>query len=181
LNFEPSMKLPDESMVSIGGQTLDSVRTYNGEEGWIASPDKPMPLITLTGGNLQGARIEAVALFPSELQRALPQWKSAVTSIDDRDVQVLEGSGPGTGSGEVVLRRGIRSPRPDRALFRISRGANSNSNRLLPIPGSDRCEDTLPLEDHLDRWGIDDRVDGCSRQRRNFPRKIFKARAGNDA
>jgi Photosynthetic reaction centre cytochrome C subunit len=81
--------------MALDGQTLDSVRTYDGKEGWIASPDKPVPLMTLTGGNLQGARIEAMALFPAQLRQAFTRWKTASASIDDRDVQVLEGSAPG--------------------------------------------------------------------------------------
>ncbi|HLH31288.1 MAG TPA: photosynthetic reaction center cytochrome c subunit family protein, partial [Terriglobia bacterium] len=81
--------------MTIEGQTLDSVRTFDGQAGWVASPDKPIPLITLTGGNLEGARIDAMISFPAQLRRAFTQWKSGAATIEDRDVRVLEASNSG--------------------------------------------------------------------------------------
>jgi len=34
----------------IAGIVEDSVRTYDGRDGWIAAPDKPVPLMILPGG-----------------------------------------------------------------------------------------------------------------------------------
>lgn len=72
-----------------------SVRTYDGRAGWIASPDRPAPLLPLTGGNLAGARIEALASFPAQIRQAFGQWRVGQTILDDRDVQVLEGTSAG--------------------------------------------------------------------------------------
>jgi len=69
----------------------DSVRTYDGAGGWIASADRPLPLMPLTGGNLSGARIDALLSFPATLKQAAPRWRVALTSLDDRDVYVLQG------------------------------------------------------------------------------------------
>src|SRR5437762_11273286 len=72
----------------------DSVRVFDGRSGWISSADKPMPLMPLAAGNLEGARIEATIGFPAQLKQALSQWRATTTSIDDRDVAVLQGTNP---------------------------------------------------------------------------------------
>ena len=48
----------------------------------------------MTGGNLEGARIEAAVSFPGQLRQAFSQWRVAATSIDDKEVQVLVGTNP---------------------------------------------------------------------------------------
>ena len=53
-----------------------------------------MPLMPLSGGNLEGAKVEAMLLFPAQLKQAFTQWRVTSTSIDDRDVQVLQGTNP---------------------------------------------------------------------------------------
>ena len=79
----------------IGTANGDSVRTYDGRAGWLASPDKPVPLIALTGGNLEGARIDAILSFPAQIKQAFSQWRIGSTTIDDRDVQVVQGTNAG--------------------------------------------------------------------------------------
>jgi photosynthetic reaction center cytochrome c subunit len=81
--------------MSIGGAVEDSVRTYDGRDGWIASPDKPVPLMTLSGGILAGARVEAMLPFPAVLKQAFSQWRAGSASIEDRDVEVLEATNTG--------------------------------------------------------------------------------------
>jgi len=73
----------------------DSVRTFDGITGWIAAPDKPIPLMPLTGGNLVSAKIEAMVAFPSQIKQAFTQWKVGAATIDDRAVQVVQGTSPG--------------------------------------------------------------------------------------
>ena len=79
----------------IAGSVEDSVRTYDGRDGWIAALDKPVPLMALTGGNLNLAKIEAMLSFPAQLKQAFGQWRVGVTTIEDRDVQVLQGANAG--------------------------------------------------------------------------------------
>lgn len=73
----------------------DSVRTFDGREAWIASADHPMLLMPLTGGNLTGARIDALLAFPASLKPAFTQWRVAATTLDDNDVYVLQGTTAG--------------------------------------------------------------------------------------
>jgi photosynthetic reaction center cytochrome c subunit len=72
----------------------DSVRAYDGTDGWIASADRPLLLMPLTGGNLSGARIDAMLSFPLALKQAFPRWRVTVATIDDKDVSVVRGVPP---------------------------------------------------------------------------------------
>jgi len=72
----------------------DSVRNYDGRAAWIAAPDRPLPLMTLTGGNLDGAKIDAILSFPAQIKQAFSQWRVGATGIDDREVRVVQGTNP---------------------------------------------------------------------------------------
>ena len=72
----------------------DKVTLYDGRAAWIAASDKPIPLMSLTGGNLDGAKIDALVAFPAQLKQAFSQWQVGATAIDDREVQVLRGTNP---------------------------------------------------------------------------------------
>ena len=92
--FEIFAKAPAERTTVVHAGFGDSVRTYDGRTAWIASADKPLPLMQLTGGNLDGAKIEALISFPMQIRQAFSQWKVTSSSIDDRDVRVVQGSNP---------------------------------------------------------------------------------------
>jgi photosynthetic reaction center cytochrome c subunit len=75
----------------------DDTTTYDGHEGWYAAADKPLPLIMLTGGELDGARLDADLAFPALLKQALNKWHAGFppVTINDRAVQVVEGTAAG--------------------------------------------------------------------------------------
>ena len=85
---------PVQRTVAVHALFGDSVRVFDGRSGWISSADKPMPLMPLAAGNLEGARIEATIGFPAQLKPAFSQWRATTTSIDDKDVTVLQGTNP---------------------------------------------------------------------------------------
>jgi outer membrane lipoprotein-sorting protein len=91
---EISAKAPNQRTTVIHAPFGDSVRTYDGQAAWISSADKPLPLMPLTGGNLDGAKLEALLSFPVQLQQTFNQWRSSSTAIDDKPVQVLQGINP---------------------------------------------------------------------------------------
>lgn len=70
----------------------NSTRTFDGRNGWMAGPDTPLPLVTLSEGNLDRARLEAVVAFPSAIRQAFPQWRVGRTAIGDNEVVVVQGS-----------------------------------------------------------------------------------------
>ena len=92
--IEVFAKAPAQRTTIIHANFGDSVRVYDGREAWIAAADKPIPLMPLTGGNLEGAKVEALVAFPAQLKQAFTQWRVSSASIDDHDVQVLQGINP---------------------------------------------------------------------------------------
>jgi outer membrane lipoprotein-sorting protein len=88
-------KAPNMRAVVVETPFGPSTRVYDGKAGWIASPDRPSPLLPLTKGNLTGARIEALAGFPAQIRPAFANWRVGRTTIGDRDVLFLEGTSPG--------------------------------------------------------------------------------------
>jgi photosynthetic reaction center cytochrome c subunit len=75
----------------------DDTTTYDGHEAWVAAADKPQPLIMLTGGELDGAKLDADLSFPALLKQNLSKWHAGFppVTIDDRAVQVVEATAAG--------------------------------------------------------------------------------------
>jgi photosynthetic reaction center cytochrome c subunit len=88
-------KAPAQMTTIVHAPLGDSVRVFNGQAGWIASPDRPIPLLPLTGGDVTGAKIDATLVFSAGIKQLFPQWRVADASIDDKDVWMLEGIAPG--------------------------------------------------------------------------------------
>ena len=85
-----------------GGVTKDGTTTYDGHSGWINAASTLVPMLTLTGGNLDGARVDATFSFPGGIKQALTDWRAGfpATSIDGSDVNVVQGM---SGKSEVKL------------------------------------------------------------------------------
>jgi hypothetical protein len=86
---------PDKRTQIVQAPDGTGIKTFDGRNGWVAEPWRPMPLMTLTGGNLTGARLEAFVTFPAGLQNAFTRWQVSSAVIDDRPVQVLQGTNAG--------------------------------------------------------------------------------------
>jgi len=88
-------RAPDQRTTIIRTPDGEGVKTYDGRNGWVAEQWRPVPLMTLTGGNLAGARLEAMMSFPAGIQKAFSQWQVGSTTIDDRPVQLVQGTNAG--------------------------------------------------------------------------------------
>ena len=91
-------KAPNQRSVVVHTGPADSITTYDGRAGWIAAPttERPLPLIELTGGDLEGARLDAALAIPARIKQALNQWRAGFPGvIEDRDVQIVQGTGDG--------------------------------------------------------------------------------------
>src|SRR5437762_7912534 len=78
-------KAPALRSIIVHTRIGDSIRNYDGRGAWIAAPDRPLPLMTMTGGNLEGAKIDAMLSFPSQIKAAFSTWKVGATGIDDHE------------------------------------------------------------------------------------------------
>lgn len=88
------VKAPDLRTAII--HTVDGTDTsvYNGQMGWRAAPLtlKPKPLIELTGGDLDGAKLDAEISFPAQIKQMLIDWRVGFPeTIDNHDVQPIQG------------------------------------------------------------------------------------------
>lgn len=73
----------------------DAVKTFDGTSAWAAEGWRPLPLLPLTGGNLEAARLEALVAFPANLRQAFTTWRVSSTTIDGRLVQLAQGANAG--------------------------------------------------------------------------------------
>jgi outer membrane lipoprotein-sorting protein len=89
------VKAPDQVSTVIHRVAGDSITSFDGRSGWIASPaaNSPVTMIAMTGGDLDAAKLDASLFFPMQIKQALGKWRVGFpTTIDDRDVQVVEGT-----------------------------------------------------------------------------------------
>jgi hypothetical protein len=91
----------------------DSIRTFNGRAGWIKTPLAVLKEYQISGGDLDGFRLDAQLAFPGQIKQILKNWRvSLPTTIEDlpgpssqtsqqpelalgsHDVQVVQGDRP---------------------------------------------------------------------------------------
>jgi len=75
----------------------DNTAAYDGHEGWVAAADKPVSPIVLSGGDLDGARMDADISFPTLLKQDLSNLHAGFppVTLNGHAVQVVEGAAPG--------------------------------------------------------------------------------------
>jgi hypothetical protein len=86
---------PNRSATFVEARAGDSVRVYDGSQGWIASTDRALMLLPLTGDTLDGAHIEAARFFPQVLFEERDRWVMTYTVINDQEVRVIQGTSAG--------------------------------------------------------------------------------------
>jgi hypothetical protein len=133
VGYGPEGTRPIEIFAKAPGQrttilhTLDGDNTtaYDGRAGWIAAPHRPVPVLALTGGDLDGVKLDAELLFPSRIKEMLGTWKVGLpTEIDDKPVQVVQGSRPGGALATFYF------DNQSGLLTRLVRYANSKVGRM---------------------------------------------------
>ncbi len=87
-------KAPSQRAMIVKMAVGDNVRIFDGSTAWIAASDKPLPLYTPTGGNLEGAKLDGILMFPAQLKGAFANWRVSASGIDDKLVRVLQGTNP---------------------------------------------------------------------------------------
>jgi len=89
-------KAPAQRSTIIHTLDGDSTTTYDGRGGWIAAPHRPVPVLALTGEDLDGVRLDAELSFPARIRQVLSGWRVGFpATIDDRKVQVIQGTSAG--------------------------------------------------------------------------------------
>jgi len=84
-------KAPNQYMTVVHMAGGNSVRTFSGNSGWLAGPDTPIPIVTLSAGNLDRARLEALVAFPSAIKQAYAHWRVGRAVLNEEEVTVIQG------------------------------------------------------------------------------------------
>jgi len=97
LPLEVFAKAPGQRTAIVHMHAGDSITAFDGRAGWIASPDKPVALITLAGEDLDGVKLDAVLSFPTGIKQALTGWRAGfpAATINERAVLIVQGTAAG--------------------------------------------------------------------------------------
>ena len=118
-------KAPNQRTVVFHTLDGDSTTTFDGRVAWSAVPHKPVPVLALAGGELDGVRLESELSFPARIKESLGAWRVGLpTEIDDKPVQVVQGSRPGGALATFYF------DSESGLLVRLVRYANSKVGRL---------------------------------------------------
>jgi photosynthetic reaction center cytochrome c subunit len=98
--FTVYAKAPDEKTTQIFFKEHPdrgtSSWTFNGKTGWMQVPRGLLGEYELSGGNLDGARLEAQLGFPGQIKTLFTNWRTGTPeSIGDKDYLVVQGSRAG--------------------------------------------------------------------------------------
>jgi hypothetical protein len=88
-------RAPNQRVQIVHEPSGDSVKTFDGRNAWAAEGWRPLPLLPMTGGNLLGMKLDALVTFPANLRAAYATWAVGTATIDDKPVQILQGTNPG--------------------------------------------------------------------------------------
>ena len=88
-------KAPNQRTMVVKMTGGESFRVFDGRNAWMAGPDTPVPILQLTGGNLERARLEALVAFPANIRQAFARWKVGRTAIDGQEVYIVQGGDEG--------------------------------------------------------------------------------------
>src|SRR5262249_2333228 len=87
------VKAPNQRTMIVHTDAGDRTTTCDGNNGWMAAPsaDRPFPVISYTGGDLAGARLDAELSVPVGIKQAITRPVVGSTNIDDKDVIIVQG------------------------------------------------------------------------------------------
>lgn len=92
-NFEFFAQAPDKRAMLSHLPDGESVRTFDGTRGWFAIPLAVVPKYPLTGGELDGARLDAELTFPTQIATSLTAMRvGPVEELNGREVYLLQGN-----------------------------------------------------------------------------------------
>ncbi len=74
----------------------DITTVYDGRAGWISAPLRPVAVMPLTGGELDGLKLDAELAFPARIKQLFGQWRvGRMDTVGGHRVQVLQGTSAG--------------------------------------------------------------------------------------
>jgi outer membrane lipoprotein-sorting protein len=90
------VKAPGERAMIVHSLAGLSKTITDGRSAWLAAVTKSVPLLPLTGGDLDGAKVDAIVALPSQISANFTKWRTGNEfTVDDRDVYVVQGTSAG--------------------------------------------------------------------------------------
>jgi hypothetical protein len=92
--IEVFAKAPNQFATIVHTALGNNTTTYDGHAAWVAAIVEPVPLLQLTGGQLEAAGVDATLCFPGRIKQAFSNWRSGFPEInvDGHTLQVVEGT-----------------------------------------------------------------------------------------
>lgn len=89
-------KAPAQRTTIVQPSAGETITAFDGRNGWIAATNALLPLVTLTGGDLDDALLDAEFAFPAGIKQYLTGWHVGFPpiNIDGHDAVVVEGKAP---------------------------------------------------------------------------------------
>jgi photosynthetic reaction center cytochrome c subunit len=92
--FELYAKAPNLLATTVHQREGDLTRTFDGTNAYVQLPLTVVEQYPLTGSALEGAKLDAQLPFPGRIKQFLNNWRvSFATTIDDKEVNVIQGAG----------------------------------------------------------------------------------------
>jgi hypothetical protein len=91
------VKAPNQRTMIVHTDGGDRTTACDGINAWMAAPaaDKPFPVMRYTGGDLDGAKLDAVLSLPAGIRQAVTKPVVGSASIDDEGVILVQGTATG--------------------------------------------------------------------------------------
>src|SRR5438094_9675769 len=111
-------RVPGQRTIIAHSRSGDTTWTFDGRSAWIAAPatEKPVPVLAMTGQDLDGVKLESEESFPARIKQALTNLRTGFpTLVNDRETNLVQGTTPNRGTATLCFRRERGRPvRPDR-------------------------------------------------------------------
>ena len=95
------VKAPNLRATIVHTRLGDNTMTYDGRQAWVAAIDQPLPLLALSGGELEGASVDAELSIPARIKQNFTNWRAGFpdVNVSGHTLQVIEGT---TGGNSAV-------------------------------------------------------------------------------
>ena len=126
--LEMYARAPGQRTIIAHSRSGDTTWTFDGRSAWIAAPatEKPVPVLAMTGQDLDGVKLESEVSFPARIKQALTNWRTGFpTLINDRETNLVQGTTPNGGTATLCfdVETGL--------LVRLVRFSNSPVGRVV--------------------------------------------------
>ncbi len=102
-SFDLYVKAPNMRTQIIHTDNGDSTSVTDGKMAWIAAPLRPIAVMEYSGGELEGAKVDAALAFPARIRQTLANLHTGSPQIvNDMRVQVIQGTA-GTAPNQIMV------------------------------------------------------------------------------